>query len=97
MAAYNYPYTNATDADKRLVWNKGREIPNFDASEWRWDKCGTPMQYSKHGDTTSKYGWEIDHIRPVAQQGSDYLDNLQPLQWENNRAKADSLYWNCGR
>ena len=33
-----------------------------------------------------KHGWEIDHIDP---DGSDDIDNLQPLQWENNVDKSD--------
>jgi 5-methylcytosine-specific restriction endonuclease McrA len=44
--------------------------------------------YADYG-ITSTYGWEIDHIKPVAKRGGDEITNLQPLQWENNRRKGD--------
>ncbi|HIP78015.1 MAG TPA: HNH endonuclease, partial [Kiloniellaceae bacterium] len=53
------------------------------------------MRYADHGDHQSKFGWEIDHIRPVSKGGSDRLDNLQPLYWENNRRKGDTYPWYC--
>jgi len=53
------------------------------------------MRYTDHGDHQSKFGWEIDHIRPVSKGGSDRLDNLQPLYWENNRRKGDTYPWYC--
>ena len=42
-----------------------------------------------------KFGWEIDHIKPVSKGGTDNLSNLQPLYWENNRSKGDKLDWKC--
>jgi hypothetical protein len=75
------------DATIEAVWQKGTPEPDY--SGFRKDACGASMQRSKYGKT-EKWGWEIDHIKPVAKGGTDELSNLQPLQWENNRRKGDS-------
>ncbi len=77
------------------VWQKGRVIQGYDPNVWRHDMCGTVMKFSDYGNINSQYGWEVDHIRPVAKNGTDDLSNLQPLQWENNRKKGDTYPWNC--
>ena len=85
-----------TEQEKLAVWQKGRSITNYSDSEWRWDICGQVMQWSQHGNRNSDTGWEIDHINPVANGGSDSISNLQPLNWKNNSAKGDKLNWRCG-
>lgn len=75
------------------VWRKGEIEPTY--SGFRKDKCGASMQRSKYGKT-EQWGWEIDHIKPVALGGTDDVSNLQPLQWENNRKKSDNYpTWSC--
>lgn len=82
-----------TDATIEAVWQKGTPEPGLET--YRKDKCGASMQRSKHGKT-GDYGWEIDHIKPVAKGGADELSNLQPLFWENNRHKGDNYPdWDC--
>jgi hypothetical protein len=76
------------------VWRKGRVIDGFDSAVWRHDMCGSVMKYADYGET-SKHGWEVDHIKPVAKGGTDDLSNLQPLYWENNRRKGDTYPWSC--
>ncbi len=68
------------------VWEKGRIVRPNDPAEWRKDECGAWMARAQHGNRDSQYGWEVDHISPG---GPDTLDNLRPLQWENNVDKSD--------
>lgn len=91
------PSSNFSEGTKRLVWNKATSILGYDPNVWRQDLCGAPIRWADYGDTDSKHGWEIDHIWPESKGGSDNIDNLRALQWENNRAKGDSVdpHWSC--
>lgn len=69
------------------VWQKARS--EFGFTYFRRDVCGTTIAQVEYGKQT-RYGWEIDHIVPVSRGGTDDMENLQPLHWENNRAKGDN-------
>ena len=87
------PFSEAT---KQSVWQKAQITTDYASSVRRLDTCGAPIDWAQYGNTNSKAGWEIDHIKPVSKDGGDELSNLQPLQWENNRHKADEYpNWSC--
>ncbi len=73
------------------VWAKGIIIPSYDPKVWRHDSKGNPIKKDEYGKTT-KHGWEIDHMIPTSKGGPDTLENKQPLQWEENRRKANKDY-----
>ncbi len=73
------------------VWNKGYVVPGVDPSLRRKDICGAWIDRNEYGNRESNTGWEIDHIRAVANGGSDELTNLRPLHWNNNLRKSDGV------
>lgn len=77
------------DETVQAVWGKARKFTDNDPNVFRKDVCNAWLKRSSYGDRNAKYGWEVDHIVPVARGGGDDLVNLQPLHWRNNEAKGD--------
>jgi len=71
------------------VWEKG-EIVSDHPERWRKDECKAWIGRKEYGDRNSDWGWEIHHIVPESEGGTDDLYNLCPLQWKNNVATGDS-------
>ena len=69
------------------VWEKALTVPGYNPKEWRKDECKAWIHREQYGNRNSDYGWEIDHITPLSEGGTDDLSNLRPLQWENNATK----------
>jgi hypothetical protein len=89
-----HPNTNESgkpfdEATIKAVWEKARVSAAH--HPLRIDACGSIIWKEAYGNMNSKLGWEIDHIKPVAEGGGDELENLQPLQWQNNRRKGDAF------
>ena len=51
---------------KCVAWNRARPVPGRDARTWRLDDYGRPIRFDDYGDRGSVYGWEVDHIIPLA-------------------------------
>lgn len=73
------------------VWKKARTISGTNPDVIRLDSCGAVIERKNYGKTECITGWEIDHICPVTGGGNDSMQNLQPLQWQNNRTKGDNV------
>jgi hypothetical protein len=73
-------------ATVEAVWRKA--TPSDRHPGLARDAFGDFIARACHGQWVS-CGWQIDHIKPVAKGGTDDLENLQPLFWENNRRKGD--------
>lgn len=53
---------------------------------WHCDKRLSFQSYGKRG---ARGAWEIDHSIPLAQGGTDHLNNLVPACISCNRSKQD--------
>ena len=76
---------------KQATFDKSTIIANKDPTIWRKDTAGNVINLLHHGKHTSKYGWDIDHICPKAQGGSDYIENLQALNCSLNRSCGNKI------
>lgn len=81
---------NFTDEKINTVWGNAKKVDGFDPDNYRQDVAGAWMQRDKYGKEEN-YGWEIDHMLPESLGGNENTANLQALQWENNRTKADNF------
>ena len=71
------------------VWEKATKVANNDPNIWRKDFAGAWIRRDHYGKELA-YGWEIDHMQPLSQGGTDDIGNLMPMHWRNNRKKADN-------
>ena len=72
------------------VWQTARAVDGIDARMVRKDPCGAWIVRDKYGMADNEYGWEIDHIYPLALGGDDNPQNLRAMNCANNRSKGDS-------
>jgi hypothetical protein len=56
----------------------------------RLDAFGALIWKEGYGNMSSKLGWEIGYKKPLAEGGTDALDNLHAVQWGNNRRNGES-------
>ena len=74
---------------KDKLWNKATIIAGKDKNKVRKDVYEHIIHYNSYGKQT-RYGWQIDHIKPKSKGGSDDILNLQALSSNINNKKSDS-------
>ena len=70
------------------VWSKAPA--SSEHPPLRVDAYGALIWRGGYGNTNSRFGWEIGRRRPLGNGEADELENLQPVQWENNRRNGGS-------
>lgn len=78
-----------SDNEKVEVWRKATPVEDVNKDVFRQDYAGAWIRFDDYGNRNSQYGWEIDHLKPLAQGGEEDMDNYLPLQWQNNVKKGD--------
>lgn len=78
-----------TKAEIDFAWSIAKVAIGADKDKWRKDYAGAWICRDAYGDIKSEFGWEIDHQKPLALDGTYDLANLVPMQWNNNRTKGD--------
>lgn len=82
---------------KKKVWEKGQKVEGYSPDLYRKDACGAWIRWDKYGVLDNIYGWQIDHVYPrarmvqkgISEEDMDKLDNLRPMQHQNNASKGD--------
>ena len=80
--------TNARTRRKLVAWNRASPIPGWDARTWRKDDYGRFIHFEHYGNRYSAFGWEVDHIIPLANGGMDIDTNLRALNWFDNASRG---------
>ncbi len=92
----NTPIPSTTLSDRGFskeeidrVWQKAEPIQGKNPDQRREDRYGNEIARASYGKRNYWLGWEIDHIKPKAKDGTDNIRNLQPLHWKENLRKSD--------
>ena len=69
----------------------------YDKTDGYCYHCGKKLAWTNYGIPDARGAWEVDHSRPLARGGTDYLRNLVPACVPCNRSKGDLTTREFGR
>jgi hypothetical protein len=83
---------------KEIAWKQARIVQGHDPSVERWDACGAWIHYEDFENRESDFGWEIDHVIPIAtlrlrkvpRKLWNHESNIRAMHWKNNQSKANA-------
>lgn len=61
----------------------------FEKTRGKCHYCGKTLSYANRL-RSGRAAWEVEHMRPRANGGTDHLNNLVPACWECNMSKGTS-------
>lgn len=70
------------------IWDKSRILDGMNPNLFRKDPCGAIIARDQYGQSSSPFGWEVDHIFPLEKGGDDNMDNLRAMHVLNLKAKG---------
>ena len=79
----------ASECASMSPWDEDTINDVYDKNDSCCWHCGKKLSFSNYGKFGKKGAWEIDHSRPLAQGGTDNLNNLVPACISCNRSKQD--------
>lgn len=81
--------TGNMDSFAKKLWEH-----DFGNTEVAHDFTGCEIRRSAYGQRDSRFGWDIDHILPQSQGGSDAVFNLQITHIETNAERGNkNSFW----
>lgn len=61
----------------------------YDKNDGHCWHCSKKLAWKNYGKRDERGAWEVDHSRPLARGGADYLRNLVPACVKCNRSKGN--------
>jgi hypothetical protein len=84
---------NFTKSEKEYAWEKADTIPGRNPDYYRADKAGNVVSKPQYGKD-SDMGYNIDHSKPLAENGTYHKNNIQVLQTSQNKSKGSDYPYN---